>query len=178
MRHTLSSHPAFFLALLLSILMLMLLTMPRPAHGRPAIRAAYFVVYRTAVGTRLDNLPSITGHCGVCHYDFTEGGTRNPYGAAVELAIPRHADSDDGRQAAILSVGNFDQDGDGVSSGTEILDRAVYSNTPTFPGLNSTNVSQVANVDVNEILDYVVPAYGSEMLPPTIEIARQVVRVK
>jgi len=170
MENALTHRPPLLLFVFMAVLALLLLMMARPAHGRPTIRTAFFVDYPTAVGTRLDNLPSISGHCGVCHYRFTGGSTRNPYGAAVEAALPGQPNSDAGRQAAIRSVENIDQDSDGVISKTEILDRIVYSNTPTFPGLNSTNVSQVTNVDVNDILNYLVPTLGGDTVPPTVNV--------
>lgn len=170
MKRSLTHHPYLLLLMLLAALAFLLLMLPRPAHGRPAIRTAFFAVYPSAVGTRLDNLASISGHCGVCHYRFTGGGTRNPYGAAVETALPGQPNTDAGRQAAIRSVENIDQDSDGVISKTEILDRTVYTNTPTFSGLNSTNVSQVTNVNVNDILNYLVPVLGGDTVPPTVEV--------
>ena len=178
MRHTVSSHTAFYLVLILSVLMFMLLVLPRPAHGRPAIRSAFFAAYPSAVGSRLDDLPSLKRHCGVCHFDFVKGGARNPYGAAVEAAHANDSKSSEEWRAAILNVEGADPDADGASSGAEILDRSLYTNTPTFPGLNSANVGLATNVDVNEILGFVVPVFGSEMPPPGIEIVRQVVRVQ
>ena len=50
---------------------LLLLLLPAAAPARPNIRASFFAAYPNAVGTQLDNLPSISGHCGVCHYAFT-----------------------------------------------------------------------------------------------------------
>ena len=52
------------------------------AGARAPIRQSFFNAYPTAVGSRLDNLPSIQGHCGVCHYQFTGAGPRNLYGLA------------------------------------------------------------------------------------------------
>jgi hypothetical protein len=45
-----------------------------PAIARAPIRTSFMNAYPSAVGTRLDNLPSIQGHCGVCHYQFTGAG--------------------------------------------------------------------------------------------------------
>ena len=145
---------------------LLLLCLAPPAAARPAIRASFFRAYPSAVGTRLDNLPSIAGHCGVCHYKFTGGGTRNPFGAAVEAAIPRYPNTDAGRQQAILSVLGIDQDDDAFASVTEITSMS-FGNTPTFPGLNTANVSQVTGVNVNDILDYLTPSTGIDAPPPT-----------
>jgi len=142
-----------------------------PASGRPTIRAAFFTVYPGAVGSRLDNLPSISGHCGVCHFRFTGGGTRNPYGAEVESALPFYPNTDAGRQQAILSVQNNDAEMDGYTALTEITNLATYVNTPTFPGLISTNVASVSNVDVNDILAYLTPATAGDTTPPTVTLS-------
>lgn len=171
MKHTITHHPNMLLLMLLAVLTLLLLLMvPKPAHGKPAIRASFFAAYPTAVGTRLDNLPSISGHCGVCHYKFTGAGTKNFYGEAVATAISGFPNTDAGRQAAMLSIENLDHDGDGFISKTEILDRTIYSNTPTFQGLNSTNVSQVTDVNVNDILNYLTPTLGGDSVPPTVQV--------
>jgi hypothetical protein len=148
---------------------LFLLCLAPRASARPTIRASFFGAYPSAVGTRLDNLPSISGHCGVCHYKFTGGGTRNPFGAAVEAAIPGYPNTDAGRQQAILSVSGIDQDGDAYTSVTEITSLS-FANTPTFPGLNATNVSQVTDVNVNDILNYLTPSTGVDATPPTVTV--------
>ncbi|HET9250560.1 MAG TPA: Ig-like domain-containing protein, partial [Candidatus Eisenbacteria bacterium] len=138
------------------------------SEGRPNIRDGFFAAYPSAVGTRLDNLPSITMHCGACHYRFTGGGPRNPYGATVEAALGSFPNTDDGRRQAVLSVQNQDQDTDLYTSVTEITN-LTYTNTPTFPGLNSTNVSQVTNV--NDILAYLTPTTGGDLTPPTVTVS-------
>jgi len=140
------------------------------AFGRPTIRASFFSAYPNAVGTHLDDLPSIAGHCGVCHYRFTGGSTRNPYGAAIEAELPNHPNTDAGRQAAIHTIESLDQDGDGFLSLSEITDLVSYSNTPTFPGLTPSNVSLVTNVDVNDILNYLVPTTGADVTPPVVTV--------
>ena len=53
------------------------------ASARNNIRSAFFDVYPDAVGTAIETVPSAPGHCGVCHYDFSGGGTRNPYGVLL-----------------------------------------------------------------------------------------------
>jgi len=141
-----------------------------PAEGRPTIRSSFFGAYPGAVGSRLDDLPSIQDHCGACHYRFTGGGTRNPYGAAVEAALPGYPNNDAGRQQAIHSVEGADSDGDSYSSLTEITDIANYANTPTFPGLNATNVAQVTNVNVNDILGYLVPVLAADTTDPVVTV--------
>ncbi len=141
----------------------------RNADARPPIRAAFFVVYPTAVGSRLDNLPSISSHCGVCHYRFTGGGTRNPYGAAVEAAIAQFPNSDLGRQQAILSITNNESDGDAFANIVEITSTA-FGNTPTFPGLTSSNVNLVTNVTLADILPYLTPTATVDTTPPTVTV--------
>ena len=125
----------------------------------PAIRSDFFDAYPDAVGTRLDTLPSNNNHCGVCHYDFGGGGTRNLYGQAVE-ALPSIS------PAQILTLGSLDSDGDGFTNDQEILDLLAYSNTPTFPGLTPTNINLVSDVSVAEIEDHLVPeAVVPEAIP-------------
>ncbi len=141
------------------------------AWGRPNIRASFFGLYPGAVGSRLDNLPSISGHCGVCHFQFTGGGPRNPYGAAIEAALPGFPNTDAGRQQAIQSIQGSDSDSDGYTNLAEITDLIQYTNTPTFPGLTPSNVSQVSGVDVNDILNYLVPATGGDMVPPSVSVS-------
>jgi hypothetical protein len=149
------------LALLISLLSADL------AAARPPIRKAFFNVYTSAVGSRLDNLPSHATHCGVCHYDFNGGGTKNPYGNAVAAAIPGYATP----ELAIASIQGVDQDGDGYTSLTEITDKTNYSNTPTFPGLTAGNVGSTLNVPVlSEITPYLVPVAGADVQPPTVTV--------
>jgi FlgD Ig-like domain len=140
------------------------------SEGRPNIRAGFFAAYPSAVGSRLDNLPSITTHCGACHYKFTGAGPRNPFGVTVETALGNFPNTDAGRRDAVLSVQNQDQDTDGFTSVTEITNLANYSNTPTFPGLNATNVSQVSDVDVNDILAYLTPTTATDLTPPVVSV--------
>ncbi len=135
------------------------------ADARVNIRSAFFGVYTAAVGSRLDNLPSIQTHCGVCHYQFTGAGPRNPYGLALEAALPGFPNNDAGRRQAVNSIANLDSDADGFSQLVEITDLVNYANTPTFPGLNSTNVSSVSGVSLNDILPYLVPSGADTQLP-------------
>ena len=143
---------------------------PALADARPTIRSAFFTAYPSAIGTRLDNLPSISGHCGVCHYAFTGAGPRNRYGEAVYNALPGYPNTTDGRRLAILSIQNVDSDVDGYSSLTEISDAGTYANTPTFPGLLPANVDSVSAVNKNELLAYLVPSTGTDTSPPTIAL--------
>ena len=131
-----------------------------PAHAKKPIRDAFFSAYPSAVGTRLDTLPSKAGHCGVCHYDFNGGGTRNPYGVAVGSA--------GANLAAIQGLHSADPDGDGFSVGVEVTNVVTYANTPTFPGLTPANLSQVVNVLASDVQPYVVPSTGADATPPTV----------
>ncbi len=135
-------------------------------HARNPIRRAFFNVYSSASGSRLDDLPSNSGHCGVCHYDFDGGGTRNWYGAAVEVALGSAPSDED----AILAVANFDQDGDGYLSEVEITDIINFTNTPTFPGLAAGDTNLVSNVDMADIRDYLTPAGASDVDPPEVTV--------
>ena len=140
------------------------------ATARNPIRTSFFNAYPSAAGSRLADLPSISGHCGVCHYDFTGGGPLNPYGLAVEAAIPNYPNNDAGRQQAMHAIENDDSDGDGYTTLVEITDTVHYTNTPTFPGLTPGNVGQVSGVDPNDILAYLVPAVEGDTEPPQVTI--------
>jgi hypothetical protein len=156
--------------LVLSLALVALLIAPTSAPARPAIRSAFFSAYPSAIGTRLDNLASISGHCGVCHYQFTGAGPRNRYGQWVEAALPGYPNTSDGKRLAILSVQGVDSDADGYANLTEITDVVTYVNTPTFPGLVPANVDSVSAVNQNDLLAYLVPATGADTTPPTITL--------
>ena len=135
--------------LLLSGLCLVVLGVtPRACLSKPPYRQSFFNAYPDAVGSRLDSLPSRSTHCGTCHFAFTGGGPRNPYGAAFEAVMGSFPATDSGRQAALHSIETQDSDGDGESNLTEITDTANYVNTPTFPGLTALNVNQVSGVKI------------------------------
>lgn len=127
------------------------------ASAFPTYRTNFFAAYPEAVGTRLDNLPSRAGHCGVCHFSFSGGGPRNLFGQAVE-ATPSRSVSD------ILGLGGLDSDGDGFTNEEEIIDTGDYSNTPTFPGLTAADVGSVSAIDTADLDGFYTP-----MLPvPTV----------
>ncbi len=138
-----------------------------PAQARPPIRQSFFSVYTNAIGSRLDNLPSKPGHCGVCHYDFNGGGTRNPYGAAIEAQGGLNTEA--GRTNAIKNVRNLDSDADGYTSQTEITDYG-YSNVPTFPGLSAANTNLVANAPLGEIAGYLTPTTSVDNQRPVVTV--------
>jgi hypothetical protein len=133
------------------------------AAARNPIRNAFFDAYPQVEGTRLDDLPGMSKHCGVCHYDFAGGGARNPYGVAIE--------GTDQSPGAIFALGSIDSDGDGFTNETEILDPgALYDNTPTFPGLHAGNVNQTSNVNLADIQDYLTPYAGGDAEPPVVTV--------
>jgi len=135
--------------------------------ARPPIRKAFFNAYPSVVGSRLDNLPSHSTHCGVCHYDFNGGGPRNPFGIAVGNALGTTAST----EQDILSIQNLDSDGDGRTNLEEITDLVHFSNTPTFPGLTSGNVGSTSNVpNLGEITPYLTPAAGADGTPPAVTV--------
>src|SRR6266568_6648016 len=136
----------------------LLLRAAMAVQAKPPIRAAFFSVYPSAVGSALDNLPSKAGHCGVCHYDFNGGGTRNPYGIAVG--------NNGANSNAVWLIRMLDSDGDGYTTQTEVTNTASYGNTPTFPGLQSSNVNLVLNIPVAEVTPYITPSTASDTTPP------------
>ncbi len=136
------------------------------AVARPPIRQAFFDAYVSAVGSRLDDLPSNGHHCGVCHFDFNGGGPRNPYGLDLEVTIPQFPTVEE----AVIFIENNDSDNDGHSNFIEITDTANFGNTPTFPGLTSSNVGNVSSVDSGEIQDHLTPSGGADVTPPTVTV--------
>jgi hypothetical protein len=158
--HTFST--LHLLGLAKSVLLLLWLSLPAAAWAKPPIRAAFFTVYPSAVGSKLDNLPSKAGHCGVCHYDFNGGGTRNPYGIAVG--------NSGSNSNAVWTIRLLDSDGDSFSTHMEITNTSSYNNTPTFPGLQSSNVNLVVNIPVGEVLPYITPSAASDTTPPVVQV--------
>ena len=133
------------------------------ADARPPIRRNFFDAFPTAVGSRLDDLPTKPGHCGVCHYDFDGGGPLNPFGLAVAATPNRSI-------AEILALAGDDSDGDGFDNGIEITDLLNFTNTPTFLGLTPLNIGSVSNVNVAEIQDHLVPTAGPDLTPPDVTV--------
>jgi len=140
------------------------------ALARPTIRQSFFNAFPGAVGSKLDNLPSHAGHCGVCHYDFNGAGPRNPYGVRLGNVIGNYSNNDAGRQQAMHFIENEDNDGDGYSTLTEVTN-LTYSNTPTFPGLTLANVGNCQNVPVqSELTPYLVPTMGGDTQAPAVNV--------
>ncbi len=152
------------------ISLLVFLLAHQNAEARNNIRDAFFAVYPAAEGTVLATVPSQPDHCGVCHFDFTGGGTRTPYGALIEAALPDFPSNPNGRRQAVESVQGEDADSDGFTSLVEITDLENFTNTPTFPGLTPANVENASNVALSDIQDYLVPSSGGDTTPPEVTV--------
>ena len=140
------------------------------AEAKPEFREAFLAAYTEAVGTQLDDLPSVENHCGVCHWKFTGGGQRNPYGVRAHEAFDAYPNTLEGRIEALHSHEAEDPDGDTFPTIVEITDLAGYSNTPTFPGLSPENVEDISHVDLDDVLPYLVPQSGQDTEPPVVEL--------
>ncbi len=135
------------------------------AQARNPIRREFFNLYPGAAGTQLDDLPSNAGHCGVCHFDFDGGGTRNAFGINVEAGLNNGLTN----EQAILAIENDDSDADGYPNLIEITS-TIFGNTPTFPGLSSANYTNAINVTLSEVAPYLTPSGGSDTTPPVVEV--------
>jgi hypothetical protein len=129
-------------------------------------RKEFFSQYPVADGTRIDDVPSNSGHCGVCHFDFGGSDTRNPYGLSVEVGLNNGLTIAE----AILAVDGEDSDADGFSNNTEITDLVNFSNTSTFPGLSTDNYHLTWNVDHADIIDYLTPSGATDTIPPSVTV--------
>ena len=147
-------------------LTLVLVLVPVAAQSRPPIRSDFFSTYPNALGTQLDALPSDSKHCGVCHFDFSGGGARTPYGLGIEIGISGGLTN----QQAILAIESNDSDGDGFSNFVEITDTINFSNTPTFPGLENGNVGSTSSIPLAEVTPYLTPLGGTDTTPPTVTV--------
>ena len=135
------------------------------ALAKNPYRTAFFSAYPTAVGSRIETLPSNAGHCGACHYDFDGGGPRNPYGTSIEVRLNQGMTA----AQAIAAVANLDADNDTHSNLTEITS-TLFSNTPTFPGLATGDHTLVSHVNTAEIIPYLVPTGGADVTPPSVTV--------
>ena len=149
------------------VALLTLLSASAPA--KQFICDSFFAFYPSANGTRLDTLPSHTTHCGVCHYDFGGGAPRNYYSTAIEGA-GFDLKTTAGRSNAIWSVRFVDSDTDGYINQEEITNTVTYGNTPTFPGLKTSNTNLVSNVSNAEIAAYLTPLIGGDTTPPIAQV--------
>lgn len=144
-----------------------LLAFPLASLAKNPIRNDFFAAYPGAASSLLATAPSAPSHCGVCHFDFSGGGTRNPYGAAVEARRKAGRTS----AQAFADIAALDSDGDGYSNLAEITDTSTYSNTPTFPGLSAANIGSVTKVTISEISGSLTPtAGGPDTTPPSVAV--------
>ncbi len=136
------------------------------ASARRPIRNTFFALYPVAEGTQLDDLPSNSGHCGVCHFDFNGGGPRNPYGLGIQVGLNNGLSN----EQAILAIEDDDSDSDGFKNIVEITDVATFDNTPTFPGLSITNYTSTLNVDQADLVPYLTPSGSSDTTAPVVTL--------
>jgi hypothetical protein len=135
--------------------------------AKKPIRTDFFNTYPDADGTTLSDVASNSGHCGLCHYDFNGGGTRNPYGSAVEA---ERASNGSDSVAAFLAIESSDSDGDGYSNIAEITNSTLDPLSPTFPGLSAANTNNASNVTLSEIADFLTPSSGVDIDPPVVTV--------
>jgi len=147
------------------------LFVPLAATARNNIRQTFFTLYPGAVGSALDTVPSKPGHCGVCHFDFNGGGTRNPYGVAIQNS-GQSLNQEAGRSNALWAVRLLDSDGDGVASQSEITNTLTFANTPTFPGLSAAHTNLVSNVALSDIAGRLTPVIGGDTTPPAVTVTK------
>jgi hypothetical protein len=88
-QHSFAKRCRFHVAFCLTLILLAICLTPQSTQARNPYRKAFFKVYPQAKNSVLDTVPSHAGHCGLCHYDFSGGGTRNPYGLDVEATPNR-----------------------------------------------------------------------------------------
>jgi len=100
--------------------------------------------YGTA-GSRLDN-------CGLCHFNFSGGGLRTPYGEDYR-----------NNSYSITAIGSLDSDGDGFSN-----DQEAALSTLTMPGISCTNADSALNAPGNlkTFVDPGNPSCAAIGLPP------------
>jgi hypothetical protein len=140
---------AYYYLLKLVLLASILVTVGAPsAWATRTIKTNFKTAYPSAIGSRLDTLPSAVNHCGVCHFTFNAGGDLNPYGEAIA--------ANGSSSAEILAIGSLDSDGDGFTNDEEIKGTG-FTNIPTFSGLTPSNVSQVTGVTPSELTGFLVP---------------------
>jgi len=155
----------FLTLVLLAALAAVILPTSSPEAKNP-YRKEFFALYPVAVGSALDILPSNSGHCGVCHFDFGGGGARNPYGLSVEVGLNNGLTLTD----AILAIDGTDSDADGYINSVEISDITNFSNTPTFPGLTEGNKNSVINVLVSDVEPHLTPSGAADTIPPNVSV--------
>ena len=165
------SKPSFYRSRALTVVawraVALVILVPAVASARPPIRSDFFSTYPIAVGSRLDDSPSNSHHCGVCHYDFNGGGPRNPFGLGIEIGRANGLTN----VQAILAIQSNDSDSDGFTNLVEITEVVLYSNTPTFPGLSSGNAASALNIPIAEISSYLSPTGATDTTPPLVTVS-------
>ncbi len=144
----------------------LVLALAGSSEGRNNIRNSFLSLYPHVDGTPLDDLPSRTNHCGACHFDFSGGGPRNPYGLGIEIGLNAGLTV----EQALLAIEGHDSDDDGYTNCIEITDILNFGNTPTFPGLSAANIGSVSAIPLHEIEPYLTPSGGNDTTPPTVII--------
>ncbi len=152
--------------LAVSVAFVLVVALAASALARNPIRRTFFTTYPVAEFTQLDDVPSSTSHCGLCHFDFDGGGPRNPYGVGIEVGLNNGLSNSE----AILAIENDDSDNDGFSNLVEITDVVNYANTPTFPGLKADNVGLVLNVDTADLDPYLTPEGAPDEVDPVVTL--------
>jgi hypothetical protein len=143
--------------------------LPLSLQAKNPIRSDFFNTYPDAVNSLLyDATTSETHpHCGVCHYAFSGGGPRNPYGAAVEA---ERASNGKDSVAAFLAIESEDSDLDGYSNIDEITNSAISPYSPTFPGYSAANDDLITQVSLGEISTNLTPSTGADTDPPVVTV--------
>jgi hypothetical protein len=152
--------------LLCLLVVALTVTLATSSWARRPIRNAFFDFYPEAVGTQLDNLPSNADHCGVCHFDFDGGGPRNPYGLSIQVGLNNGLSASE----AIAAVDGDDAEADGYTTHVEVTSGALFSNTPTFPGLSASNYAGILNVSLSDVQPYLTPMGSTDTTPPAVTL--------
>jgi hypothetical protein len=125
--------------------------------GTASARPVYFDTLKSHYAIADDsNLDA----CGVCHFKWTGTGARNPYGSTVEqqLYIGKSI------LQSIEAVENMDPDGDGYTSGDEII------NFMTLPGYSCDNFTSAVGAPTGYD-EYIEPNVPTCLDPLDIRVA-------
>jgi Bacterial Ig domain/FlgD Ig-like domain/Cytochrome c554 and c-prime len=150
------------------VLGLLLILVSTGTFAKNPYRKAFLDVYPNADGTSLTGVPSNTSHCGICHFDFNGGGQRNLYGVQVEIAL--NSGLYGSTAEAIAALDGDDSDNDGFTNNVEITETVLYANTPTFPGLKTSIIGSVLNVDPADLADILTPSGSTDTTPPIVTV--------
>ena len=117
------------------------------AHAKPQWLTSFTSQYPSAT-----NLST----CGVCHTNFSNNSSRNPYGQAFASAGGKSNPS-----AGFAAIEDDDSDGDGTSNIDEIL-----TETGFFPGWDCDNYTTATN-EPSDLVDFVDPSRPGCLDPTT-----------